>query len=314
MDMPVVRTRITQIEDLRDAVNQAGLTAYQRSRESPSGTLLHAGHDGIALSSGHFDSRVQIRGALSQEKLSLCVGVRIPSSNRLLSRAIDTGIVSAFCPGDEQDAFHDVGSRYAVLSLSEETLEREAQRHGLTLSPNTFRRTGIHPRSLASAHLRRISVILARLHQGDGKAWLGSAALTDILLALITHFAQGPAPLTLPPLRQRENLVEQTRVHIDQNLHQRLDVEDLARRAGVSRRTLTRSFEEVLGEPPRSYIARMRLHRIRSDLLATGPAEATIADVSNRWGIGELGRMSGRYRAMFGELPSQTRARVQIEH
>jgi AraC-like DNA-binding protein len=54
----------------------------------------------------------------------------------------------------------------------------------------------------------------------------------------------------------------------------------------------------------------MRLHRIRANLLAGDPRSSTIADVSNQWGIGELGRMSARYRALFGELPSQTRARA----
>ncbi|MGE2689795.1 helix-turn-helix transcriptional regulator [Mycolicibacterium pulveris] len=309
MDVPVIRRRITQIEDLRDAVDRAGLSAFQRSRESPRGTLVHVVHDGIALSSGHFDSRVQIRGALSQEALSLCVGLRIPSGNLLLSRAIDTGIVSAFRPGDEQDAFHDIGSRYAVITLSEEVLEREAERHGITLARNVFRHTGVHPRPMRPAHLTTISAFLARLHQEDCKTRLDSSALVAISVALIGHFGQGPAPLTLPPLRQRERLVEQTRAHIDQNLGQQLEIEDLARRAGVSRRTLTRSFEDVVGEPPRSYVARMRLHRIRSDLLAIDPREATIADISNKWGISELGRMSARYRDLFGELPSETRLR-----
>jgi hypothetical protein len=37
-----------------------------------------------------------------------------------------------------------------------------------------------------------------------------------------------------------------------------------------------------------------------------GAQAPRIAEASNRWGIGELGRMSGRYKALFGELPSQT--------
>ncbi|MGV0741462.1 helix-turn-helix domain-containing protein [Mycolicibacterium sp. XJ870] len=310
MDVPLVRTRIEQLEDLGDAVNNAGLNAFQLSREPPSGTLLHAAHDGVSLSSGHFDSRVQIRGALSDDAISIAVGLRIPPRNRLLLRDIDSGIVTVFRPGDEHEAFHDVNSLYAVVSLSEETLESEVGRHGLSLPHNAFRHTGIHPQPLARAHLDTISAFLARLHQGDGR--LDSAALADIVTAFIGHFAQRPTASILRPLRQRERIVELTRAHIDQNLDQRLDIEDLACRVGVSRRTLTRSFEETLGEPPRSYIARMRLHRIRSGLLAISPEDATIADVSNQWGMSELGRMSARYRALFGELPSQTRRRSKI--
>ena len=310
MDVPLVRTRITQLEDLRNAVNDAGLSAFQMSREPPRGSLIHAADGGIAFSSGRFDSRVQIRGPLSADGVSIAVGLRIPPRNRLLLREIDSGIVTMFRPGDEHEAFHDVDSLYAVVTLREETLESEAERHGLSLSPNAFRRTGIHPQPLARTHLAAISAHLARVHRDGDHAQLSSAALADIVAAFIGHFARQPAPLPTFSLRQRQRTVEVTRAHIDRNLDKRLDIEGLARLAGISRRTLARSFHETLGESPQSYIARMRLHRIRSDLLAGSDPGATIADVSNRWGISELGRMSARYRSLFGELPSQTRMRA----
>ncbi|MGV0813188.1 helix-turn-helix transcriptional regulator [Mycolicibacterium boenickei] len=307
MDVPLVRTRITQLEDLRNAVKDAGLSAFQMSREAPRGSLIHAADDGISFSSGRFDSGVQIRGPLSADAVSIAVGLRIPPRNRLLLREIDSGVVTIFRPGDVQEAFHDVNSLYAVVTLREGALEREAERHALSLSPNAFRRTGIHPRPLAQPNLSAISAHLAHVHR-DGQADLGSAALADIVAAFIGHFAQQPAPLPALTLRQRQKIVELTRTHIDQNLDRRLDIEGLARLAGVSRRTLARSFQETLGESPQSYIARMRLHRIRTDLLACGQ-QSTIAEVSNRWGVSELGRMATRYRDLFGESPSQTRTR-----
>ncbi|MFV8170262.1 helix-turn-helix transcriptional regulator [Mycolicibacterium peregrinum] len=307
MDVPLVRNRITQLEDLRNAVKDAGLSAFQMSREPPRGSLIHAADGGVAFSSGRFDSRVQIRGPLSADGISIAVGLRIPPRNRLLMREIDSGVVTMFRPGDEHEAFHDVNALYAVVTLSEETLESEAERHGLRLSPKAFRRTGIHPQLLAPTHLTSISACLARVH-GDDQADLGSAALADIVAAFIGHFARLPAPLPDFTPRQRQRIVESTRSHIDQNLDKRLDIEGLARLAKVSRRTLARAFEETLGESPQSYIARMRLHRIRADLLACGQ-HVTVAEVSNRWGISELGRMAARYRDLFGESPSQTRSR-----
>lgn len=307
MDVPFVRTRITHLEDLRDAVNDAGLSAFQMSREPPRGSLIHAAHEGVRFSSGRFDSRVQIRGPLSADAVSIAVGLRIPPRNRLLLREINSGVVTIFRPGDEQEAFHDVNSLYAVINLHEETLEREAERHGLSLSPNAFRRTGIHPHPLAQPSLTAISTHLTRVHR-DSQADLGSAALADIVAAFIGHFARQPAPLPAFTLRQRQKIVESASAHIDQNLDKRLEIEGLARLAGVSRRTLARSFHETLGESPQSYIARMRLHRIRADLLTCGQ-QVTVAAVSNRWGISELGRMATRYRSLFGESPSQTRMR-----
>ncbi|KAA0118176.1 AraC family transcriptional regulator [Mycolicibacterium sp. P9-22] len=309
MQVPFARTQIDRLEDLCDAVDKAGLSAFQLSRQVPSGSLVHAAHDGITLSSGQHEGRIQLRGPLSDEAISVCVGLRIPRS-RLLLRDIDTGIVCLLRPGDEQEAFHDLDTRYAVITLSEEALECEAERLGLPFSRNAFRRTRVHPEPMVPAHLTMISDTLARLHRADGQSRLSSDSFADIVAALIGHFARRSESLSLRPLRQREKIVESTRAHIDQNLNQHLNIEDLARCAGVSRRTLTRSFEEALGESPGSYIARMRLHRIRANLLAGDPRSSTIAEVSNQWGIGELGRMSARYRALFGELPSQTRARA----
>ncbi|OBB24234.1 hypothetical protein A5792_31050 [Mycolicibacterium peregrinum] len=307
MDVPLVRTRITQLEDLRNAVNDAGLSAFQMSREPPRGSLIHAADGGVAFSSGRFDSRVQIRGPLSADGVSIAVGLQIPPRNRLLMREIDSGVVTMFRPGDEHEAFHDVNALYAVVTLAEETLEREAERHGLILSPNVFRRTGIHPQLLAPTHLTSISACLAEVH-ADEQADLGSAALADIVAAFVGHFSRLPATLPDFTPRHRQRIVESTRSYIDRNLDRRLDIEGLARLAGVSRRTLARAFQETLGEPPQSYIARMRLHRIRSDLLACDQ-HATVAELSNRWGISELGRMAARYRDLFGESPSQTRMR-----
>jgi len=76
--------------------------------------------------------------------------------------------------------------------------------------------------------------------------------------------------------------------------------------ASVSRRALHRAFFGVLEESPQAYVIRLRLHRIRSDLAVRDLSAPSIAETANRWGISELGRMSGRYKAMFGELPSET--------
>jgi AraC-like DNA-binding protein len=65
----------------------------------------------------------------------------------------------------------------------------------------------------------------------------------------------------------------------------------------------------VLDETPQSYVRKLRLHRIRRHLASDAEVLCTITVVANQWGISELGRLSGWYRDLFGELPSETRAR-----
>jgi transcriptional regulator GlxA family with amidase domain len=57
-------------------------------------------------------------------------------------------------------------------------------------------------------------------------------------------------------------------------------------------------------------VLRLRLHRIRRDLASEEEAAHSVAIIANRWGVGELGRLAGRYRVAFGESPSETRLRT----
>ena len=128
-----------------------------------------------------------------------------------------------------------------------------------------------------------------------------------MLAAIARHLGRPPqvAP-GLPSFRGRERLVARARAWIDDHLGEPIDIDDIAAAAGASRRTLSRAFFDVLEESPRAYVTRLRLHRIRSDLVDDAVSVPRIAEASNRWGVCELGRMAERYKAMFDELPSET--------
>jgi AraC-like DNA-binding protein len=88
-----------------------------------------------------------------------------------------------------------------------------------------------------------------------------------------------------------------------------ISISAIARAAFASQSTLYRAFHEVLDETPQSFIRKLRLNRVRHDLATEEEARCTITILANKWGVGELGRFAGWYRELFGELPSQTRAR-----
>lgn len=84
---------------------------------------------------------------------------------------------------------------------------------------------------------------------------------------------------------------------------------DLAQAAGVSARTLQEAFQRELDVTPLEYVRRVRLDRVRKDLLDADPTTASVTDIASRWGFFHLGRFSQVYRATFQELPSQTLGR-----
>jgi AraC-like DNA-binding protein len=85
---------------------------------------------------------------------------------------------------------------------------------------------------------------------------------------------------------------------------------DVARRLGVSARTLSEGFRQFRGLTPRAFLAARRLEGLRADL-QTAPPEHTVAVLAAGWGFVNLGALAGAYRDRFAELPSQTRARAR---
>ena len=86
-----------------------------------------------------------------------------------------------------------------------------------------------------------------------------------------------------------------------------LGIVDIARAAHVSVRTLQVAFRRHLDTTPMTYLRGVRLDRIRAELSAADPVGgSTVTQIAARWGIADLGRLSGHYRRMYGESPSET--------
>lgn len=89
-----------------------------------------------------------------------------------------------------------------------------------------------------------------------------------------------------------------------------LDMHDLARRTGFSRRSLERIFHDRVGTTPGRWFRNIRLNGALRDLVAPVSGRS-VTDVAVRWGFRHLSRFSEQYRKTFGELPSQTLNRAQ---
>ncbi|MCF8482586.1 MAG: AraC family transcriptional regulator [Rhodospirillum sp.] len=86
---------------------------------------------------------------------------------------------------------------------------------------------------------------------------------------------------------------------------------EVARRVGVSARTLSGGFRRFRGFTPRDFLAARRLEGFRADL-ETASADRSIGHIASDWGFVNFGALAGLYRERYGELPSQTRARARV--
>lgn len=304
---------IARIEDLRDAVWGAGLEAIQMSTALLSGNLAFAKADDITYTSGLLHGQVALRGPLSQDLLTVGLGLRLGPGTRHWLEEVGTGQVGVFHGGDEHDAFYTPGSLYATATLSAERLEQMAADEELVLDRPVLGGTGIHAHLLAPAAVRNLRHAFELIHSGRAARRGDRMGVGDTLLrSIIVHIGREPLCYNRTGSKQgHAAIVRRARAYILEHLSEPISLDDLAQAAIASRRTLFRAFAEILDDTPQTYVRRLRLHRIRHDLASDEERACTIALVANQWGMSELGRMSGWYHELFGERPSDTLSKAR---
>ena len=100
--------------------------------------------------------------------------------------------------------------------------------------------------------------------------------------------------------------LRRARDHIDGHYLQDIDLDELARVAGVSKFHFVRSFRMTYGETPMRYLTRRRVERAQ-DLLRV--ANLTVTEVCMAVGFASLGSFSTRFAQLVGESPTDYRNR-----
>jgi AraC-like DNA-binding protein len=91
----------------------------------------------------------------------------------------------------------------------------------------------------------------------------------------------------------------------DARYFEELDVEDLARVAGLSRAHFSREFRRVFGESPHAYLLTRRLERAAALLRTT---DRSVADVCLSVGLRSIGSFTTSFGRTYGMSPTAYRA------
>jgi AraC-like DNA-binding protein len=85
-----------------------------------------------------------------------------------------------------------------------------------------------------------------------------------------------------------------------------LDVDDLARAAGLSRAHFSRQFRRAYGEPPHAYLLTRRLERAAALLRTT---DHSVAEICFSVGLQSVGSFTTSFTRAYGASPTAYRAR-----
>jgi AraC-like DNA-binding protein len=83
-----------------------------------------------------------------------------------------------------------------------------------------------------------------------------------------------------------------------------LDVDDMARAAGLSRAHFSREFRRAFGESPHGYLLTRRLERAATLLRTT---DHSVADVCFSVGLSSLGSFTTSFKRIYGVTPTAYR-------
>ena len=138
---------------------------------------------------------------------------------------------------------------------------------------------------------------------------LGAEAMEELIISTLLYIQPSNYidRLRNPQVRSGRPAVRRSLEYIEEHLAETITMEDLARHACVSIRSIQAGFREDLGTTPVAYIRDRRLDKVRHALMEALPTDGmTVAAVAERWGFSNPGTFSMRYRERFGETPSQT--------
>nr|WP_215905756.1 helix-turn-helix domain-containing protein [Phreatobacter cathodiphilus] len=95
--------------------------------------------------------------------------------------------------------------------------------------------------------------------------------------------------------------------YIDSHYGQAITLDALAGVAEQSSRTVWRSFMREHGMTPQKYIRKVRLEKARNAIIQR--PDLPIMQIGLMCGFNSLGFFAKSYKEVYGELPSETRAR-----
>jgi len=104
--------------------------------------------------------------------------------------------------------------------------------------------------------------------------------------------------------------LRRARDHVDRHFAEPLDLEVMAREAGLSKFHFHRLFAAAYGVTPAAYVSRRRVERAQDLLRAT---TLSVTEVCHAVGFTSLGSFSSRFREIVGETPRQFQRRWGAE-
>lgn len=198
-------------------------------------------------------------------------------------------------------------SRQNLVQISGPFLDGVAsERHGGDVQPLVFRYGTPLPDDAVATWRRAVTAATPVLTDAAATRLVRMETNLQLARTLLDvfpwHTQHVPDAFLVPRLTRVRAAVE----FLHNNAHLPITPADAAANVGLHTRSLQNAFQRHLELSPTEYLRRIRLDRVRRDLLEHTPKTATVNDLARAWGFGNLGRFATAYQQRFGEKPNET--------
>jgi AraC-like DNA-binding protein len=111
-----------------------------------------------------------------------------------------------------------------------------------------------------------------------------------------------------PDQEERQRLIDGVRAQLVRDPSRALEIEDLARSAGMSRTAWAHRFARLVGMPPARFIIELRLDEVRRLLLAE---DHNLADIAARTGFADANHLCKVFRRYLQRSPGRWRTEMR---
>lgn len=138
-----------------------------------------------------------------------------------------------------------------------------------------------------------------------GFAFMATATFMQIIGQLSRLYGSSPSPDGKALLRIGEALS-----HLERNIHQEMDLEELANIANMSQRSFLRVFQSATGASPLAWVIGQRINRACSLLRRT---DRRITEIAFDVGFNDSNYFTRQFRKITGFSPREYRMRRGVD-
>jgi len=150
------------------------------------------------------------------------------------------------------------------------------------------------------------SVLLDILDTNDGHVDKDVAlSIEDRITTTMLSLIDDQEPQTVK-LTKGENTAMEIRDQVFRHMDGKLNTIGLADEYKITTQTLQNSFKSLFGYTPQLFLRLLKLNLVHHELFESNERDTTVLRVAQKWGFDHMGRLSGYYKALFGETPSVT--------